>query len=124
MRFKPASIALAVAFVAVVGTGRALSARTAHAQSTLNSSPLPTLAREIGVDPLVTLVGRDHIVRVGVSCGKRVYSVFDAAGFPLATRLSLRELQTTFPRLSLDAMQDVATGKSVDRSFLADTPTE
>ncbi|MBX3381620.1 MAG: hypothetical protein KF805_16105 [Phycisphaeraceae bacterium] len=119
-----ATAALAGAFLATVILGRSLSARTASASESpsLGVETLPSLAREFGVTPLVTLVGRESIVRISVRAGKRVYSVFDRAGAPLATRLSRAELARQFPKIRLEEMRDVASGFVPDSAILADTP--
>ncbi len=76
----------------------------------------------MGVTPLVTLVGRETIVRIGDRAGKRVYSVFDRAGAPLATRLSRADLTRQFPKIRLEEMRDVSNGFVPDSTVLADTP--
>lgn len=120
--FAPA--ALALAFVCTVILGRSLSARPASASESHppRIESLPPLAHEMGVKPLVTLVGRETIVRISDRTGKRVYSVFDRAGAPLATRLSRAELARQFPRLRLEEMRDVTSGLVPDSTLLADTP--
>jgi len=116
--------ALALAFIATVILGRSLSARPARASESqaLLIETLPSLAHEMGVTPLVTLVGRETIVRISERAGKRVYSVFDCAGAPLATRLSRTDLARQFPKLRLEEMRDVSSGFTADSSVLADTP--
>lgn len=116
--------ALALAFVGTVIVGRVFSARAASASQShrLSADSLPTLAYEMGVRPLVILVGRETIVRIGERAGHRVYSVFDRSGAPLATRLSRADLARQFPNLRLEEMRDVTTGFVPDSSILADTP--
>lgn len=123
-RRKAEAAALALAFVGTVIVGRALSARAANASEShrLSTDSLPTLAYEFGVRPLVVLVGRDSIVRIGEHAGHRVYSVFDRSGAPLATRLSRDGLSRQFPNLHIEDMRDVATGFVPDSSILADAP--
>jgi len=118
------TIALAGAFIATVILGRTISARPASASESpaLLVETLPSLAHEMGVTPLVTLVGRETIVRISDRTGKRVYSVFDRAGAPLATRLSRAELARQFPKLRLEEMRDVTSGFVPDSTLLADTP--
>lgn len=122
----PGSVALALAFVGVVATGRLLSARTASAKTHVVSRTapenLPELPHEDGVTQLLTLVGNDTIVRIGVANGHSSYSVFDRSGVPLATRLSGLELARTFPHLRVESMRDFASGRTVDGALLADTP--
>lgn len=116
--------ALAAAFLTTVILGRSLSARPTQAAESPRAVmvTLPSLAKEIGVTPLVTLVGRDTIVRISEREGKRLYSVFDRAGAPLATRLSRTELARQFPKIRLEEMRDVASGFAADSEILADTP--
>lgn len=116
--------ALAAAFVATVILGRSLSARPASASESpsLLVETLPSLAHEMGVTPLATLVGRDTIVRISDRAGRRVYSVFDRAGAPLATSLSRADLARQFPKLRLEEMRDVSSGFVPDSTVLADTP--
>ncbi len=124
--FRPRreTVLLLIAFVAAVGLGRALSAGPASANQTRSDSVgmLPSLPREIGVQPILTLVGRETIVRIGLKGQTRVYSVFDRAGAPLATGLGHGEFARAFPRLRLEEMRDVANGLAADPSLLADTP--
>lgn len=123
-RRRIAPAALALAFVCTVMLGRSLSARPASAAESqpLLIETLPPLAHEMGVKPLVTLVGRETIVRISERTGKRVYSVFDRAGAPLATRLSRADLARQFPKIRLEEMRDVTNGFVADSTLLADTP--
>lgn len=122
---SPGAIALSLAFLGMVAAGRGLSARPARAaQSSAGNQTLPSLPREFGVKPILTLVGRETIVRIGVSNGQRFYSVFDRSGFPLATRMTKQELARAFPRLKLESMTDIASGLSIESRLLADTPSE
>ncbi|MGH7242813.1 MAG: hypothetical protein ACREJD_05290 [Phycisphaerales bacterium] len=121
---RTGAIALGAAFLATVVLGRSLSARPASAADSpaLLVETLPPLARELGVTPIVTLVGRETIVRIGFYAGKRVYSVFDRTGVPLMTRLSRSDFVRQFPKIRLDEMRDVANGFPAARDVLADTP--
>lgn len=118
------TVALAAAFVATVILGRSLSAHTASASESprLLVETLPPLAREYGVTPIVTLVGRESIVRIGVYGKTRVYSVFDRTGASLATRLNQGEFTRQFPGIHLEEMHDVADGFRPSKDILADTP--
>ncbi|MBX3390315.1 MAG: hypothetical protein KF691_12775 [Phycisphaeraceae bacterium] len=118
------SAALAAAFVATVILGRSLSASSASASESpqLLVETLPPLAREFGVKPIVTLVGRESIVRIGLYGKTRVFSVFDRAGLPLATRLTQIEFARQFPGIQLEEMRDAADGFRPSKDVLADTP--
>lgn len=122
----PGSVALALAFVGVVAAGRMLSAKPANAKpqvvSTTNMENLPELPQEPGVTHLLTLVGNDTIVRIGVANGHRSYSVFNRSGVPVATCLSGLEFARTFPHLRLESMRDFASGRKAVGPLLADTP--
>ena len=122
-RHAPAA-ALAAAFVATVILGRSLSARNASASDLFRPQveTLPSLASEIGVTPIVTLIGRDAIVRIGICGNTRVYSVFDRAGALLATRLTQSEFARMFPTIRLEQMHDVADGCGPSMDALVDTP--
>lgn len=120
-RRHTAPLALAAAFLGVVALGRGLSAPSVKADLSLAHS-LPRLAHEVGVTPIVTLCGKETIVRVGSCNGKRVYSVFDRGGAPLAVKLSRKDFAKQFPRIHLEEMRDVTSGFAPDATLLADTP--